>query len=137
MISRKFFPIVIVTLCLLLSNNVICDEIIERRDNFKDPTVKRFCFVPLFVQNLRGVGKEDTQEVLGRKNETPEGREGQETVPSMGGRNLATMKSNSNPSGTGWVGLQAITAFFVIIAAVAFALFLRPISVNRSQYQPV
>ena len=54
-------------------------------------------------------------------------------------RNLATLStsSTSNPSGTGWVGLQAITAFFVIMAAVAFALFLRPISTNRSQYQPV
>lgn len=52
-------------------------------------------------------------------------------------RHLATISSNSNPSGTGWVGLQAITAFFVIIAVVAFALFLRPTTINRSQYQPV
>ena len=52
-------------------------------------------------------------------------------------RNLATMSADSNASGTGWVGIQALTAFFVIIAAVAFALFLRPSAINRSQYQPV
>ena len=51
-----------------------------------------------------------------------------------GSTNILT--SNANTSGTGWVGLQAITAFFVIIAAVAFALFLRP-TTNRSQYQPL
>ena len=51
-----------------------------------------------------------------------------------GSTNILT--SNANSSGTGWVGLQAITAFFVIIAAVAFALFLRP-TTNRSQYQPL
>ena len=48
----------------------------------------------------------------------------------------AKASDNANTSGTGWVGLQAITAFFVIIAAVAFALFLRP-TTNRSQYQPL
>jgi hypothetical protein len=52
-------------------------------------------------------------------------------------RKLTTVSSDSNASGTGWVGIQALTAFFVIIAAVAFALFLRPSSINRSQYQPV
>ena len=52
-------------------------------------------------------------------------------------RHLATVSGNNNPSGTGWIGLQAITAFFVIIAVVAFALFLRPTTTNRSQYQPV
>ena len=52
-------------------------------------------------------------------------------------RRLATVSANNNPSGTGWIGLQAITAFFVIIAVVAFALFLRPTTTNRSQYQPV
>lgn len=54
-------------------------------------------------------------------------------------RKLTTpsLSSDSNASGTGWVGIQALTAFFVIIAAVAFALFLRPSSINRSQYQPV
>lgn len=52
-------------------------------------------------------------------------------------RYLATVSDNNNPSGTGWIGLQAITAFFVIIAVVAFALFLRPTTTNRSQYQPV
>ena len=52
-------------------------------------------------------------------------------------RGLASISSNSNPSGTGWVGIQAITAFFVIIAAVAFALFLRPSAISRAQYMPV
>jgi ABC-type transport system involved in multi-copper enzyme maturation permease subunit len=52
-------------------------------------------------------------------------------------RKMTTISSDSNASGTGWVGIQALTAFFVIIAAVAFALFLRPSSINRSQYQPV
>jgi hypothetical protein len=48
----------------------------------------------------------------------------------------AEAKADKNVSGTGWVGLQAITAFFVIIAAVAFALFLRP-TTNRSNYDPL
>ena len=52
-------------------------------------------------------------------------------------RKLTTASSDNNASGTGWVGIQALTAFFVIIAAVAFALFLRPSAINRSQYQPV
>lgn len=52
-------------------------------------------------------------------------------------RGLSSISSNSNPSGTGWVGIQAITAFFVIIAAVAFALFLRPSAISRAQYMPV
>jgi hypothetical protein len=60
-----------------------------------------------------------------------------ETPSGTSLRKLTTVSSDSNASGTGWVGIQALTAFFVIIAAVAFALFLRPSSINRSQYQPV
>lgn len=52
-------------------------------------------------------------------------------------RKLAAPSASSSSSGSGWVGIQAITVFLVIIAAVAFALFLRPSSINRSQYQPV
>ena len=52
-------------------------------------------------------------------------------------RKLAAPSANGSSSGSGWVGIQAITVFFVILAAVAFALFLRPSSINRSQYQPV
>ena len=52
-------------------------------------------------------------------------------------RKLAAPSASGSSSGSGWVGIQAITVFFVILAAVAFALFLRPSSINRSQYQPV
>lgn len=52
-------------------------------------------------------------------------------------RILSAPSTSSTSSGSGWVGIQAITVFFVIIAAVGFALFLRPSSINRAQYQPV
>lgn len=39
-----------------------------------------------------------------------------------------------------WVGLQAFTAFFVIVAAIACALLLRPVVASQltaRQYQPI
>lgn len=58
-----------------------------------------------------------------------------ESVPSKSAGNISS--NSDNNKATGWVGLQAMTAFFVIIAAVGFALFIRPITNNRSGYQPL
>jgi hypothetical protein len=68
---------------------------------------------------------------------SPDIYSGSQQIDSNLFRGLSSISSNSNPSGTGWVGIQAITAFFVIIAAVAFALFLRPSAISRAQYMPV
>lgn len=53
-------------------------------------------------------------------------------------RRMGDISSGDNDHiATGWVGLQAMTAFFVIIAAVGFALFIRPMTNSRSGYQPL
>lgn len=44
-------------------------------------------------------------------------------------------------SATTWVGLQALTAFFIIVAAIAFAMLVRPLVhtnlMTARQYQPI